>query len=405
MRVIGTKRWANRAVVAALLLYCGALLANLLLRPRYYQLDFKKDYYAAKAFAAGLDPYDGKVIAELASDSILLHRPFVYPPAVLFFFLPFTLVSYGVAYYVYLGLKCVVLVALIRLWQKRFLPNATGPRFYVFCLLAFNGTLYIDLIAGNVSLLQQLLMWLAFDSYLRGRLVRFSVLIVAASLFRLVPIAFLGLLLLPDHKKKHLIFCAAAAVFVAYLGVQCLADHQLAGRFSHQPRGIAKERAGNLATLALLADVSDQLAHATGIAVPPRARLLVFLALAATVTIVTWRAYRVAKASGTDDLARISLFLACLLYILFLPRLKGYSYVVLIAPAYSVLRTIQSVKVSHIVLCLLVLPAGSRLPGLNWLAEYGAFWWRDYWPLFMAYCVWGVCVRELFRLRGEPADN
>jgi hypothetical protein len=62
--------------------------------------------------------------------------------------------------------------------------------------------MYIDLGVGNISSLEQRLMWLAFFFYLQRRLLLFSIFILMAATFKLVPVLFLFLLLLSNEKKN-----------------------------------------------------------------------------------------------------------------------------------------------------------------------------------------------------------
>jgi hypothetical protein len=74
------------------------------------QWDFETYYYATVAFRAGLDPYSLEALSKVAGRAIEL--PFLYAPVTLLAFVPLTHLPIQVAAGVWLGLKCLVAVAL-----------------------------------------------------------------------------------------------------------------------------------------------------------------------------------------------------------------------------------------------------------------------------------------------------
>ena len=162
-------------IVGLLFLYCVGLVIHVAVHSDKLQWDFKVYYYAAKAYVAGLNPYDVKTLSEIAQDPRILHLKlkFTYPLVTLLFFRLFLFVDYNTAFYLFLGLKCILLIGLICLWRKEFLKIEADLLFYFFCLLAFNGAIYLDMRSGNICLLEQFVLWLAFYFLLRRRLLLF----------------------------------------------------------------------------------------------------------------------------------------------------------------------------------------------------------------------------------------
>jgi len=60
-------------------------------------------------------------------------------------------------------------------------------------LPAFGATLYIDLVAGNITILEQVLIWGGLITLLNERTWLFSLLNVVAALFKTTPLLFLAL--------------------------------------------------------------------------------------------------------------------------------------------------------------------------------------------------------------------
>ena len=130
--------------------------------------------------------------------------------------------EYKTAFHIFLIAKSILLVGLIYFWKREFLKQDGGILFYVFCLLAFNSTVFLDMIAGNINLVQQALLWLGFSFYIKGRYKLFCLFTLIAASFKMTPIFFLILMLLPEDKNKYKYFFGAGALFLSYLLIQYL---------------------------------------------------------------------------------------------------------------------------------------------------------------------------------------
>jgi len=98
-----------------------------------------------------------------------------------------------------------------------FLPGTRLLGLIAMAVFAFDASLLWDLKAGNVSVVEQFLLWLGFACYLEDRRRAFAALVVIASTFKLLPIAFLALLLVPSrtrHASRGLAL-AGLALFAA----------------------------------------------------------------------------------------------------------------------------------------------------------------------------------------------
>ncbi|MDP2941269.1 MAG: glycosyltransferase family 87 protein [Candidatus Omnitrophota bacterium] len=318
---------------------------------------------------------------------------FTNPPIVLFIFRPFAKVDYSLLFNVYLILKCVLLTGLIYIWRNVFLNKQAGLMFYVLCVFGFNAAIYLDLRAGNINMFEQCLLWLAFFYYLKHKLIRFCVLLITASIFKLQPMLFIFLLLFAQDKNKYKLLLLSLAVFIAILLMQYLYDprlfsHFIAGfvAFSGLERGII-----NPSTSALLRDLVDLL-----LKIKDRNLLNVVSTIAygiAIIPIIVISLLALARLKSADikDKEKWAVLFSCSLYAVVANYFKDWSYILLIVPAYFIIKTtrISPKGLLLFIACLCVINV--HLPGAA--AVNNLFW--NYYPLFVAYLVWYLYLNEL----------
>jgi len=389
------KKISEKLAIVALLVYGAGIIFNIS-RHDDYQWDFWIYYNSVRAHAAGLNPYEASSLSQIVGSP--MRNCFAYPPLALYFFRPFIYLDFATASYLYLFLKCLLLSGLLYLWKKEFLQDKADTLFYFFCLLAFNAAIYIDFAAGNVSLLEQFLLWSAFAFYLKRRWLLFSLCVVAAASFKLVPILFLGLLWFADEKKRYWYFAGGCAGF----GIMLLASYLVAPtwfvEFVQDSVGRADWEHGllNPSTLSFIRDAHDLLAAKFGIVISLRILRALFLALAAIVLLISYRAHTALRPVFQKHNEKVLIFLACLVYALILPRFKDYSYILLIPPAYFILKKLGEIKATLLLgLTVLYLPNPMGgilpLPGFEVLTKLVT----NYFPLLMAYGVWGLYLYDI----------
>lgn len=376
--------WTGRILLALLALYCIVAALYLWRNAESYQNDLKLYIAAAKAFNQGLNPYQKENLARLSGGKV--NNAYHYPAAALYCFKPLAALDAATAARVFLGLKLAALASLIGLWRFFFFRGQGGPLFYFLCLLAFNGAIYIDLCAGNISLFEQLALWSGFAFLLRRRFVPFAALIIAAALFKLTPAAFLALPLLLDGRAAWRRCAAAGGVFAALLALTTFATPfgpdfwTLAGEKITMGRGILAP-----STYALAQELCAIVNAGTGVNLATWAPQALYLAAAAVIVFFSWRAWR--RGGGADGQA--TLMLACLVYALVLPRVKDYGYILLIPPAFDMLMRLRRKGAPNLVpVVLLAYPMIGmfRLPGLS--AVPGLLF--NYYPWVMAVTVWWI---------------
>jgi len=186
----------------------GAAIALLMLAVARYiarslggAWDFETFYWAAAALSRGLDPYRTETLGAVAGKPVVL--PFLYPPATLALFIPLTWLPLHAAMALWLALKLALATALVALWRRVFLPGTSLPLVVAVAVFGYNAAMLWDLETGNVSILEQFLLWLAFACYVRERRLAFAALVAFASMFKLLPIVFLGLLFVPSRHSER----------------------------------------------------------------------------------------------------------------------------------------------------------------------------------------------------------
>ena len=369
----------------SLVLYCAIIIMGFISRPNIYQGDFYGYYHCAKAYGLGLNPYDAK-ITEIAI------FPYVYTPFSLYFFQIFTQLNYDLAFLFFLILKLILVAGLIYLWRNKFLDKKADLFFYLFCLLAFNSTFYLDLKAGNVSLIEQSMIWLAFFCYLRRKLFYFCALIMAAAIFKIQPIFFLFLLLFSDEKNKYQYLAGSLAAFGIILLLQFILSPELFSCFIANAIHTTHERGIiNPSTFSLIRDLCQQTLRISNVSLLNKIALAIHFVVACTILYVSRSAFARIKSLKDEDKNKWIIFLACLCYALINVRFKDYSYILLILPTYFIIKTVRINSAGLLLFIASISAANVTLPGAPVVAQF--FW--NYYPLFVAYLVWGLYLNEL----------
>jgi hypothetical protein len=316
---------SGRAALAFGLIGVAALYVALGASQRW---DFETYYYAASACRAQLNPYDLSALSSVAGKRVDL--PFVYPPVALVPFLALSLLPLSTASLVWLGLKLVFLARLLVTWRRIFLREIPMEAMLGVTLFGFNAAALWDLRTGNVAIVEALLLWAGFSSYIRARTVRSACFIAAASVFKIAPIAFLGLLLLgPSTRKKNVL---AVVIGVALLALLLVASWPLTVEWARAlARSLATEWPTgevNPSALGILDGILGDTHRA--LALPLFALYACIIALAAVPMI-----RRLRKTGSRGDWVIVAITLWTLLS----PRMMIYSYILMVVPALFVIRS------------------------------------------------------------------
>jgi hypothetical protein len=390
----------EKMLIGVILVYCISILMYIFSHIDQYQWDFQVYYYAAKAYAEGLNPYDNNALSQVAQSPITLK--FVYPPITLLFFRVLLLVKHTTASYLYLLLKCTLLIVLLRVWKNIFLGEIDAF-FYLFCLLAFNSPIYLDLLSGNISTLEECLIWFAFYGYLKNKRLLFCLFIVIAAAFKMLLIVLILLLYFSKKAHKYLYMIGSFIAFSAMLLLGYLINPLYFASFMQNISGLNEKRGILIpSTFSLIKNVSRFLGETYNLVIPDYAQLVLYFGIIAIIVFVSWRAYKALRASATQDIERMEIFLACFVYILILPHVRDYSYILLIVPTYFLFRQVRYLAAYPFLMMIAILSDRHvTLPGFPIL--FSILW--EYYPLMIAYLVWGLYVYHFLRYTGNSTPK
>lgn len=328
------RRWVWICLGILLVGLSGALFLNLWIHPERYQRDLQAYYFAGKAFQAGANPYDLGVLTRLAGAQ--LSNGFVYPPITLPVFRLLAQLPYPAVYRGFLLVKVALLAGLVGLWLRTFVKHQPWV-FLPFAAVAFNAAIYVDLRVGNISIFEQILIWIGLYCLLKRWPILFIGSILAASLFKITPILFLGLLLLTEHRRRYRHLLLGLGIFAGIHFITYLSSPDLFQGFVDASARLTERGVVNPSTAELIKDAFAAASRTSAGTVPAIVPGLVYLLAAAAVALVTLIAIARLNAAKLNQRTLLQIYLACLAYGLAIPRFKTYSYVLVLVPAYWVL--------------------------------------------------------------------
>ena len=343
-----------------------------------FQWDLGVYYNAPLLLAHGENPYhDGG---------------FVYSPIHLQIFRVLSsLFTYEQFYLVFLLAKILSLAILLVIWKRFFLKRTQLHVFLIFVWLGFYSPVFADLQAGNVSIFESMVLFLAFLCFLQQRLRWFVFLIVVTASIKITPIFFLILLLLVPNRYSVRYFAFGCMGFVAFALLNFIIFPDLTKDFILEAIKRTTNEPGpkNPSSLAFVSDILTSLAH-FGLSPSPLLVNVTYLAVIIWIIWMSWRSRKFAKVvdEGSEDNHLFLILFLILVYTITMPRMKDYAYIIAIP---SVLFAIEDFEISvprwFLFLPLLVSHYYTMPP----LARI--FW--NYYPLFVASVFWYFYLREL----------
>ncbi|MCX5714128.1 MAG: hypothetical protein NT033_04835 [Candidatus Omnitrophica bacterium] len=148
----------------------------------------------------------------------------------------------------------------------------------------------------------------------------------------------------------------------------------------------------NPCTFALVQEIVDFLPKGLGAVYHRLIFIFIYFAVLATVILLSLKAILKINSQKIEDKGKWLVFFICLVYALVAPRFKDYSYIILIPPTYFIMQKMRGIKAGTLFFVLVILSAkGVTLPGFDYICY---FLW-NYYPLFLAFMVWGVYLYEL----------
>jgi hypothetical protein len=392
------KKIVGIAVIFLLLAYFITLVLHISAHDDQYLWDFRTHREAGRIFASGSNPYDPDILLSKDGADFL----YTYPPVTLFFYRLLAVPEYETAFRIFLISKFILLIGLAYFWKREFIKEEGNLLFYLFCLLAFNSAVFLDMIAGNINLVQQAMLWIGFSFYIKRKFKLFCLFTLVAASFKMTPIFFLILLLLTDDKNRYKYFLGAGAVFLCYLLIQYVMVPELFEGFIKNALAVVGEKGGVVpSTNQLIASLFESIAKITGLTVPQPLESTIFVVIAAAVVFFSYKACTRLKHNNIDKKAMIKVFIVCLTYALINPRFKDYGYILLLVPSYYIIKNTRFTKFAPFLFILFIMSNRIMLPIVS--SIYDIIW--AYYPLMVAYCVWGIYLYEIFCARDVAVET
>ena len=364
------------------------------------QWDFDVYYTAAREYAAGRTPYLHVYPHPWNRTDVFLYN---YSPLTLYVFQWVVPFSAQAAKWIWLGIKLAGLALLLRLWHASFERLNAGWAIVLFLVLGFNSALLRDFTAGNVSTLEQLGVWLGFGLLIRGRLFAAALVLACVSQFKFLPIGFLLLLLVKRPSEGWKPFALGCMAFVAIFALNLLMGaglfHDYIVHFADPVNGFDSRGVTNPSSLALFRDLVDATSYTNGspenVAAGTRIYVLYLILLALLLIRAVWKQRESLRAADP----KLLVYFACALFTIVSPRVKDYSYILMLMPTLFVLRDLgrQGFRPDYLLigLGLMVLgqPQQSLVPGLEVLI----YMLQAYLPLFVAAVVMVYTLKMILK--------
>ncbi len=357
------------------------LIAIVGIRWYAYQWDLHMFMGAARDFAAGTSPYRGQGLS------------FYHPPLLLYVYRLLTFFPVWLACSLWYVLKLAALWALLSLWDKHFVRIRYSAATITFLILAFNASIYSDLVAGNVSIFEELLLWLAFTNLLKARYWAFSLCLILASQIKLTPLFFAVLLVTATEKPQWRWLFATVAGFGALFSCNQWLQPDLFRQFWKVSSQLDERGVDSSSLLALTRDAFDRLHVVTQQS--KLDELVYVLGVAAVGAFSLWLLVQYRKAVAKLD-QRLLIGFACLIFALISPRFKAYTYILLLAPTLYLLQVSdwrRQVPIAcAVMLGLALFPHAHSLLPMRTAFELFA----SYMPLIAAAVVWGGYANVMY---------
>ncbi len=378
------------AISLLLILFFISSIHTIWNSPRSMQWDFMVYYYAGEAYNQGLNPYLLESLSTVSGENSWLY--YAYPPVTLQVFRLLPVIDFESGHKIWLILKAITLCFLIYLWRKYFVGDISLLIIIPFVLLSFDSTVFWDIKSGNISIFEQLILWLAFWAFLKEKPVLFIALVLAGSIFKFFPGLFICLLLVSEIENKVRWFGVGVALLALLVLSNYFINPELFESFMTNMRAI-DERANdfNYGMLAFWDDIylSNDVTANLGI----RNYLVYgsYIITAGSVLVISVaNLFRLHKGEQLNQKVHTILFFCCM-YALIVPRFKCYSFILLIPAFLYLLRSFRQDHFIYILMILGMIPVATPFFEADLISRF-----FRYYPLFLAGILWGCYIIKSF---------
>ncbi|NIO49981.1 MAG: DUF2029 domain-containing protein [Candidatus Aminicenantes bacterium] len=401
----------NKKITATILLaVCGMMLAYYIVKVATnssFQWDFKMYHSAVKVFFDGGNYYDGELIKEKGG-----RPPYPYSPYGIYFLLFLGILPSQNAAFLWLGLKLGILIVLFWIWKKIFYDYFDERYSWIlFCLFlvwslrAFNRAIYMDFRAGNISIIEEFLIWsgMLFLLY-GGRYLLFGLCLLVASFFKLLPIVLIGFVLIvgtgkiKDRIKQLAIICLIGLVI--WGAGLLIMPFEFGEWFNFLRSASFMPRESGIINPAILPFIRQIIGNG--------GKVLELILYFLWIFIVFFISYFVSRNILKKDFSLLQkkkylFFLWCFVYPIILPRFKDYTFIFLLPVFYYSLteiirkdkkRALKVIAVFLLTFSFVVLGRGAESTIV-----------LEYWPLLVTITAWIIfsvfMMKNSLRLAGR----
>jgi hypothetical protein len=196
----------------------------------------------------------------------------------------------------------------------------------------------------------------------------------------------LGILILHDSRRAWAPLAGGLALFAGLLAASALLWPDLFQSFLAVAQSFDERGGINPSSLAFF---RDSLGYLAGRGILSGSEALAWLAYGVWVCAVALLTWRAARKNPRAD-ARPTIFLACLAFALISPRFKNYAYILLLVPAYELLRAGVSVRPERALLLLLMFSGSPPVP--FGFSAAGQELIRGYYSWLGALLIWAIAL-------------
>ncbi|NIM59036.1 MAG: hypothetical protein GTO16_08865 [Candidatus Aminicenantes bacterium] len=401
----------HKKIAAAILLAaCGMVLTYYMVkvaRNPTFQWDLKMYHSAVKVFFDGGNYYDGELIKEKGG-----RPPYPYSPYAIYFLLFLGILSAQNAAFLWLGLKLGILIVLFWIWKKIFYDYFDERySWLLFCLFlfwslrAFNRAIYMDFRAGNISIMEEFLIWsgMLFLLY-GGRYLFFGLFLLVASFFKLLPFVLIGFVLfmgvgkIKDRIKQFGIICLIG-LFIWGAGLLIM-PFEFGEWFNFLRSASFMPRESGIINPAILPFIRQIIGN-NGNAYDLVLYILWILLVIFISCLVSKHILKIEFSSLVKR--KYQFFLWCLVYPIIMPRFKDYTFIFLLPVFYYSLAEIIKKDKRWILKGLAVFLLTFSFVVLGRGAERTLV--LEYWPLLVTITAWIMFIvfimKNSVRLEGR----
>jgi len=392
-------RIAEIILLLAILAFCIQNIFFLYNEKDVYQWDFKTYYYSAKLFLDGSNPYDLQILSDVSGSKLKQH--YVYPPVTLWLFAPLSKLDYHTAYDIYLSFKLIILMILIFIWRNYFLNKKVDTIFYVILLFGFSASIYLDIKSGNISIFEQFFLWSSFYWLLKRRPFVFCFPVILISLFKIFPILFIFLAPVFDGKRGWRILALSIGIFSSVTILNLVLYPDLFAQWISIANLTFERGHINPTTFSMIQSLIE---IPFGRSNPTITEIITFLLFGFFVIIallINLKLGKRIKYNQQTGYEMIIIFLFCITYALVMPRFKDYSYILLLVPAYFIIKNDSRTKTYFFLAFILIMTRNTYFQ--SGVAISNFLW--DYYSLFILYLIWGLYLINFRYESGHVAKN